>query len=1250
MKSKRILLLLILSVFLFTLAACAGEVGPQGPAGPTGPQGPQGLPGETGAPGEKGDPGQVGQTGPQGPQGETGETGEAGKSAFDIYLEAYPGYDGDEADWLNDLVAGNLSVTVQVHYKNGAVEFKNFNKGELLPESPYSVDWFLDNAYTKAAEGTAVLEDMNVYINLAYVGAPISAPTLVVQSTSLALKKIVAGGMDYILADAVELYDEDGLLIANSVIKVVGGTDSTGTIYSAQVVNNTVLMDVIVVDGKVVSMRLASDDNNVKSNNVKVVKVVTGNALQVDEYATVAAVLDQLVSKNGYPQQHSIVKYNPTTTKYDVVVGTSSFPATGLKLMVIAENGVKTYTDVTAVSLLNEITTIEVKGDADKKIDSITGLNNREVRGSFLKVRPNTTGEYLIANLQQDMNPAVAATLIAPAVPATKVNVDFAPTFEVQNSEGIVKTGIIVPGDQLVVKSAGYAPIYYYLLVEKSAEATIGEVTGSTSVVSVVSTLITVKWNTPVVNVWTSDLVATELAATNKQIQTYKLMYNATPADATKWVVYDATKHPVVFYDANHTATPALNNIANFRLDVFAQNHTTATPVMQSYTFAVQPSTSSAIEVKTGFNDVVTSISGTTINVKFGTTVQGIKDAIRSTDNSTFTSTLVYNSENVERTTTTDVLNTGDKIIVISKNGGTTERTTYTISVNAKLTITTIQLIANPAKVTSVTATEVFVNPSFVQSLSPLTYQPVITVGEILGDINNDYYGQVKYIVRKNVSGVVVNLDGTALTGVQTGLNTTGNLPTTLGTDKLYVRIYGQDHVDVTNVRMFDYEIKFNSQSTSTSLVPIAAPKYITSIVSGVTVSYTVKNATTAANDVVTIGNVLSDFNFAQNFQIGQIWSSTTGAVNTFTTQETNMSANLNPAMFYVLRITPQSGTAVDHPITITRMTNVSLNHVAAANIKVSSYAGSIVSVLPQKLVTDTSGVTAYVDTTGADIVADFDQVLYGQTIILVRRTAAGVTVNPDGTALTSGTGTITGSLPNLGTTGDKLYLEVKAQNPATAAAYYEIQVAAKSSNTSLVLAANQTTVTANTANTVNVKFGSTVENLLTALSSKWDASASPAPYARNISFQQVVVYQNNGTTIKSTGALADFNILEVKAQNGTITRYTIFVNADVTVKAVNLEFKTNNATTGLSVLEPFVTLIDDTNKVIRISDLSQISAANLVSMLRDANGSTNITVQASDGTKTKTELFPGDVLKVIPKNGTEADAVFYTIKITGVN
>ena len=60
----------------------------------------------------------------QGPKGDQGNPGASGKSAYEIYCEANPGYTGDEAQWLDDLVNGRLGNkefhTVTFNSNNGS--------------------------------------------------------------------------------------------------------------------------------------------------------------------------------------------------------------------------------------------------------------------------------------------------------------------------------------------------------------------------------------------------------------------------------------------------------------------------------------------------------------------------------------------------------------------------------------------------------------------------------------------------------------------------------------------------------------------------------------------------------------------------------------------------------------------------------------------------------------------------------------------------------------------------------------------------------------------------------------------------------------------------------------------------------------------------------------------------------------------------------------------------------------------------
>ena len=81
MKKK---LLLTLSCLLISSVLIGCQPGPTGPIGVTGPSG------------------DVGPTGPTGAQGETG------KSAYELYCINHPEYEGDEEQWMDDLLNGRL--------------------------------------------------------------------------------------------------------------------------------------------------------------------------------------------------------------------------------------------------------------------------------------------------------------------------------------------------------------------------------------------------------------------------------------------------------------------------------------------------------------------------------------------------------------------------------------------------------------------------------------------------------------------------------------------------------------------------------------------------------------------------------------------------------------------------------------------------------------------------------------------------------------------------------------------------------------------------------------------------------------------------------------------------------------------------------------------------------------------------------------------------------------------------------------
>ena len=88
-----------------------GDQGDKGDKGDQGIQGPQGPQGDQGDKGDQGDQGETGPQGEQGPQGDVGKDGMAGsdgKSAYELYCDAYPEYEGTEEEWLDDLANGRL--------------------------------------------------------------------------------------------------------------------------------------------------------------------------------------------------------------------------------------------------------------------------------------------------------------------------------------------------------------------------------------------------------------------------------------------------------------------------------------------------------------------------------------------------------------------------------------------------------------------------------------------------------------------------------------------------------------------------------------------------------------------------------------------------------------------------------------------------------------------------------------------------------------------------------------------------------------------------------------------------------------------------------------------------------------------------------------------------------------------------------------------------------------------------------------
>jgi transforming growth factor-beta-induced protein len=204
---KKFLLVFLLLGATFTLAACAdgeliegpqgpqGEVGPQGPQGDIGPQGPAGDIGPTGPVGPAGDDGATGPQGEEGPVGPIGPEGQPGMSAYDIYVMYYPGYVGDEQTWINELVLGQLVLTVTLEFIDGTLETFDYFKGQALSSSPYVLDWYLDDEFEAIADGEFVLEDTTLYIKAGTI-----VDTAIANDFDILVAALVEAGLDGALA------------------------------------------------------------------------------------------------------------------------------------------------------------------------------------------------------------------------------------------------------------------------------------------------------------------------------------------------------------------------------------------------------------------------------------------------------------------------------------------------------------------------------------------------------------------------------------------------------------------------------------------------------------------------------------------------------------------------------------------------------------------------------------------------------------------------------------------------------------------------------------------------------------------------------------------------------------------------------------------------------------------------------------------------------------------------------------------
>lgn len=658
-KTKKVLLFFVLALFLFSLSACEGAVGPEGPAGPTGPAGPAGPAGEDGVDGEQGPAGPVGPQGPTGPAGEDGVDGEQGPvgpegpqgeqglSAYDIYLINYPGYEGTEAEWIQALATDELVVTLTVMYTNDVTDEWEFLNGQMLGESPYEVNWYLEAALTNLADEEYITEDMTVYINLASDDIP--APTLddvftitaleAAGTTAAPVYKVVSGETIFTLASNVFLYNADGTFNAFGAANV----------YAALTAGD-ILAEITLLDGNVVELRWASTSTEVKVADDDVVTNLdtTGAAITIVYGTTVLELIEALASVDGRDQVYTVLDDEGVAVTAGTTVVDHDF-----EFHVLAEDE---ETELTyAISFDGNPSDASVA-----PVDDQTGIEDVDIPNLELTVLPGTLQSEVLASLEG-------------------ANPDYDVEISVVNSELAAKANNeMSTGDKVLNVSAdGVTTVTWIVKVVASSDLAI-EFDGDA-----VSGTIAVPWN------FVADDVLALITSANGYVQSYELQ------------VWDATLDTPAYVEYDNDGT--LIQEGTFQLIVTAEDGTESSPIG----FSVNASDDATLAVVDGEENEVTSLDNTNmeIDVRNGFTVSQLASALEAADGSAISSFSVTNSAGTARNS--GALFTGDVVTVVPANSDTADAIEYTVFVNAKLNLTSLPVVAEPVVISGVSTARV---------------------------------------------------------------------------------------------------------------------------------------------------------------------------------------------------------------------------------------------------------------------------------------------------------------------------------------------------------------------------------------------------------------------------------------------------------------------------------------------------------------------------------------------------------------
>ncbi|MGS0973579.1 MAG: hypothetical protein ACVCEJ_10195 [Candidatus Izemoplasmataceae bacterium] len=1208
-KTKKVLLFFVLALFLFSLSACEGTVGPEGPEGPTGPAGPAGPAGEDGEDGEQGPAGPVGPQGPTGPAGEDGVDGEQGPvgpegpegeqglSAYDIYLINYPGYEGTEAEWIEALAKDELVVTLTVMYNNDQSDEWDFINGQVLGESPYEVNWFLDAAFEDLADEEFITEAMTVYINIAgdQVVEPVYPDVYKIDSLEDVDKtlndKVVSGENVFILDENVYLYNADGTF------------NSFGSAVFTTLAPGQMLADIVVSEGKVIEMRYASDVTTIKTLDKTVVDAVvntTGSAIDLYYGTTVETLLASIAPTNTRLQTYTVMNGAKVVASGELKVG--------YNLVVKSESGLATQSF--AFNFL---------GDYNKTtLTSVTApaLAELTIGATSLTVRPSTAPADLLGSIRV-------------------VNTIYPTSIEVFNSELVAKSSAsLATGDKVVVTAVDGTQAIYKVEVVKSDNNDL--LITNTAIVSPTSAADKVLDTESVVNyVYNATLadVAGALApqyASSPQTNTWTITassvvytFNGTNFVAANGDVLENAQD--VAYTINDKVS-VLQAAGTLGLSVKAQDNS-----VKAYTFSENDSLTTAIQPIDGnkfVNSAIEATTGNTISVNASTLVSELIASVEAEDGSILTTVVVKNSSGTNRANNSLVYS-NDTVVVTSESG--TKTANYLVTVEVASGVATLPLVSSPAVITSGEfSTTVMVKPTKWQSNTSLIST---TLADIQADIvaEGHNFQTVAYLMQR------IKADSTTeyvpfVLGGDTDLATPLTQAATIE-DHLIIRVYAQNHTTVVP-NFTDYSVDYSAKMGAMPIEIKAS--YDDELIQNhsfgsIVVFYQkVSGASYTINNDINL--VINQFDFAKNLQRYTIGRYTTANDPSTWTQGQAPLFDDNVIRVYAeayvdMATTPNQFT--DYLVDYHKESTTALQFVATP--KVIDTSGAYVTVESEYW----TGTT-YQTTIWNDVVQDINKAAYFQAI------ASTPYIFNTGTGLYTPGTTLAAAI----TAEVTPYLQVTSQSGVIT--YYPVYVKADSADTNLYPSAAEIAADAlqngvfvdNFNGTINVKYNATVTQLLGAL---------------NVTdhFQTAAVKLNDATTSKPSGTLNNYDILQVVAQDGTVKNYTILVDAAPASSVATLVIA-QESTTG--TLEDVIIDIDNTNFTVEIKALLNVVAPatkglpvtmdDVLAQLNQIDPNQTYEFTTSSGSaKTLDQLFDYDLLIVTAEDGETTQT--YTIIVT---